>query len=124
MVDHWLNELADIPGVQQVCVATGRGNILHQKGKEIKKDSLEEIILRILRIIAIFTESNQNVNEIEIFWEKYLIECKTSNNVLIIVFSEIPALLPYLRMSLKVVFIAVINEYNTKIFRFAKCDLY
>ena len=92
MIDHWLNEITSIPGVQQVCIATGRGTILNQKGKEIKKESLEEIILRLLRIIAIFTESNQNVNEIEIFWEKYLVECSTRNNVLVIVFCELPAL--------------------------------
>ncbi len=102
MVDGWLREIVNIPGVLGVFIASGRGSILHNEGLKIKKSDLENIALRALRISALFSEKDENVSEIELFWKNMFIICRLSNNILLITVCKNPKILPLLRITLNV----------------------
>ena len=68
MVDKTINEITNIPGVEGVFIASGRGVILYGKNLKFTKKELEEISLRFLRMSAIFNDKDEEVSEVEIFW--------------------------------------------------------
>ncbi len=102
MVDGWLREIVNIPGVLGVFIASGRGSILYNEGLKIKKSDLENIALRALRISALFSEKDENVSEIELFWKNMFIICRLSNNILLVTVCQNPKILPLLRITLNV----------------------
>jgi hypothetical protein len=102
MVNQWFTEINNVPGVQGVFIASGRGAILHSQGIKIKDKDLEEVSLRILRMSAIFNEKDENVSEIELFWKHLFIICKLSNNILLVTICDSPKILPLLRITLNV----------------------
>jgi len=102
MVNQWFTEINNVPGVQGVFIASGRGSILHSQGIKIKEKELEEVSLRILRMSAIFNEKDENVSEIELFWKNLFIICKLSSNILLVTICDSPKILPLLRITLNV----------------------
>ena len=73
MIERWLKEIQNVPGVKGVFIASGRSSILHNEGLNINKKDLEDIALRLLRISALFNEKDENVSEIELFWKDCLL---------------------------------------------------
>jgi len=102
MLNQWFTEILNVPGVQGVFMASGRGAILYNEGIKIKEKDLEEVSLRLLRISAIFNEKDENVSEIELFWKNLFIICKLSNNLLLVTICDSPKILPLLRITLNV----------------------
>jgi len=102
MIEPWLKEIKNVPGVKGVFVASGRGSILHNEGLKINKKDLEDIALRALRISALFNEKDENVSEIELFWKNLFIICRLSNNILLVTLCQSPKILPLLRITLNV----------------------
>lgn len=102
MVNQWFTEIKNVPGVQGVFIASGRGSILHNEGVKIKEKDLEEISLRLLRMSAIFNEKDESVSEIELFWKNLFIICRLSNNLLLVTICDSPKILPLLRITLNV----------------------
>ena len=102
MVNQWFTEIKNVPGVQGVFVASGRGTILHNEGIKLKEKDLEEVSLRLLRMSAIFNDKDENVSEIELFWKNLFIIGKLSNNLLLVTICDTPKILPLLRITLNV----------------------
>ena len=102
MVNQWFTEIKNVPGVQGVFIASGRGTIIHNEGIKIKENELEEDAMRLLRMSAIFNEKDENVSEIELFWKNLFIICKLSNNLLLVTICDSPKILPLLRITLNV----------------------
>ncbi len=102
MIDRWLSEITNVPGVKGVFIASGRGVILQNDKLKISKKDLEDIALRALRISALFTEKDENVSEIEFFWKKLFILCRISNNILLVTLCQSPKILPLLRITINV----------------------
>lgn len=110
MVEHWLTEIKNVPGVKGIFIASGRGAILYNKDLEINKKDLEDIALRALRIRALFSEKDENVSEIELFWKNLFIICRLSNNILLVTLCQKPKILPLLRITLNVCFSHLLQE--------------
>ncbi len=102
MALNWHNEITNIPGVLGVFVASGRGAVLQSEGLKIKEKELEDVSLRLLRMIAVFDQKDENVSEIELFWKNLFIICKFSNNLLLVTVCESPKVLSLLRISVNV----------------------
>jgi hypothetical protein len=102
MIEHWLTEIRNVPGVKGVFVASGRGSLLHNEGLKINKKDLEDIALRALRISALFNEKDENVSEIELFWKNLFMLCRLSNNILLVTVCQSPKILPLLRITINV----------------------
>ena len=102
MANKWLGEIAGIPGVNGVFMASGRGAILHNENLKMGKKDLEDIAMRLLRMSAIFIEKDEDVSEIELFWKDLFVICKLSNNLLLITICQSPKILPLLRITLNV----------------------
>jgi len=102
MVNQWFTEIKNVPGVQGVFIASGRGTIIHNEGIKIKENELQEVAMRLLRMSAIFNEKDENVSEIELFWKNLFIICKLSNNLLLVTICDSPKILPLLRITLNV----------------------
>ena len=76
MENNWHKEITNIPGVLGVFVASGRGAVLQSEGLKIKEEELEDVSLRLLRMVAVFDQKDENVSEIELFWKNLFIICK------------------------------------------------
>ncbi len=110
MIESLLKEIKNVPGVNGVFIASGRGSILHNEGLKINKKDIEDIALRLLRISALFNEKDENVSEIEVFWKKLFIICRLSNNILLVTLCQSPKILPLLRITLNVTLSHLLEE--------------
>ncbi len=101
-IDNWLDEILKVPGTDGVFVATGRGKVAIKKAVPYKEKELEELSMRVLRMIAVFGDQDDKINEVEIAWKNHVVICKVSNNILLITFCKSPQVLSLLRITLNV----------------------
>jgi len=102
MANRWLNEIQNVNGVSGIFIASGRGKIIERAGTNMKDAQLEELSLRFLRILGAFYARSQNVSEIEFYWEDHYVNCRHSNNLLLVTICRSPGVISLLRITLNV----------------------
>lgn len=114
MVEHWLNEINDIPGVSGTFIATARARIIKTNGLKLEAKKLEELTLRLLRISALFNEKDEEVTELELFWQEQFIVCRMAENLLLITICQNPKILPLLRITMNVSISHILQDKKMK----------
>lgn len=101
MVRHWIDEITKLENVRGVFITSNLGKLIEAQGLDLDRKSMEEIALRLLRMISIIDE-NSPVAEVELFWKDLFIICKFSHKILLVAVCNNPAILALLRITLNV----------------------
>ncbi len=101
MVKQWMEEIISLENVRGVFIASLRGKIIESRGLDLDNKSMEQIAVRLLRMVAIIDE-NGPVAEVEMFWKDMFIICKLSHNILLVAICDSPSVLALLRITLNV----------------------
>lgn len=110
MSDRWLDEIANVEGVNGVLIASGRGKILRKVGLKEKDSQLELLVIRILRILGAFYARGQNVTEIELYWQDHYANCRHSNNLVMVTLCQTPKVISFLRITLNVALANILED--------------
>ena len=103
METQWLSEIYNIDGVEGVLVCSNTGKIIDKMSKILDDDKLENIALHLLRIISANNLKNQNISDMEIYWEKFHILVKNSSQFLLVSFCTSSGAQSLLRITQNVV---------------------
>lgn len=110
MSDRWLEEIQNIDGVDGVFVASGRGKIVRKLGISQKDNQLELLVVRILRILGAFYAREQNVTEIEFYWQDHYVNCRHSHNLILVTLCKSPKVISFLRITLNVALANILED--------------
>jgi len=110
MSDRWLKEIVQVNGVTGVFIATGRGKIIQKMGVKEKDDMLEDLVVRILRILGAFYAKEKNVTEIELFWQDHYVNCRNSHNLLLVTLCGTPKVISLLRITVNVALANILDD--------------
>lgn len=110
MSDRWLQEIANVEGVNGVFIASGRSKIVRKFGIKEKDDRLELLVLRLLRILGAFYTTGKNVTEIELYWQDHYVNCRHSHNLVLVTLCRTPKVISFLRITLNVALANILED--------------
>lgn len=110
MNNRWLEEISNLEGVSGVFIASGRGMILHKMGGTYNDSQMELLVLRVLRILGAFYTRGQNVSEMEFYWQDHYVNCRQSNNLLLVTLCRAPKVISLLRITLNVAMANILED--------------
>jgi hypothetical protein len=110
METQWLSDIYNLDGVEGVLVCSNTGKIIDKISKVLDDDKLESIALHLLRIISANNLKNQNISDMEIYWENFHILVKNSSQFLLVSFCTSSGAQSLLRITQNVVLAKLLED--------------